>query len=1059
MTNEMKASVEKYLKAREEISFKYDAIGRKMWYRSTFVKLSDGTSFWNESPDHKITKAFAQMFLKAYDLTVDEFVAAEKAYYKALKANFAEETATDAQETETEVEADVEDYAVTVEAQNVAIDAETELANTTAKVEENTNTAEAQLYSNIDINTKTAKFAASKIITITQYNTLCTWAEKVSNGQLDAVIQIKTHLNEWLGYNVVIEEEVIHNIELDYMNGFRLYLAQFPFVVKDDAGYFHKLYFHTLNDTNEIKCYLAEIPSDEATILNAALETNDEEIKAEVKATETKVEVKNDRIAELKGARVNLVKAINNALKGHFINHNGEFIAADDAGYTTVGADALHPAFEHLYRLEDGKYVEVDEKAINAFSHLEIELGCVIGAIHAEIARNAVKFVSGKWYASDEYVAEGEEPYKYLILKRTAKTVTVYNQDQDDWNALKSYDANDEIDGEFDCIFRKKIQFDERGEYVDWEDEEGELVQVFAKNETEPPTDDDDNNDGNDDEDNEETDNGEESTNVEVENNVEEVKEDEPKFEVGKTYYINVDGKPFTLKVEARTQKMLTGTTINGTRKYHVCDTIFGDYVATDLRDEFGNAEMIWAANEYKPEVEATELSDELIDEYIISEEAQTVALRAELYNAERAKGNYSYDLNGEHVFFENNQITRIDATRTIGMLFSRNNGKKQFFTVATQCGRMIQGSMKAIAASKVSERYMAKEKAKAQGEFFHNFFNAYQNNGGFFEVITEIVYADGYDHTFERQFDYFNQAQEFVGEVKKVIGDNPTQIFIKRNQQGGQWFYHLDKNGTEHNNKPETLFFQIFPKNIQERIDELKAAIDDNQQALDQLRDNPDFIRIRQNLMEARDDLKKAVEYYEFILHEKEPCRPFTVEEDAKILTGIIEDFKAQRENATDPAEIAELDKNITDVIKERQDTIQKRMNAIVEERNDICDELDEADGNSEVPQAWIDSREGRLKTLRAEYGRLFELREKFRREVPRPNSKPPEPEEIQKRMSAIVEEREELYDALDEAEANEEYSQNWIDYLEEELEKLRDEYDKLWARLEGIKTKSNVA
>lgn len=699
--------------------------------------------------------------------------------------------------------------------------------------------------------------------------------------------------------------------------------------------------------------------------------------ETELANTAAKVEVKSDRITELKAKSKELWEKFRASLQGYYVKSNGNFFSTDKAlDFTTF----LDNEYDWLYRKDDnGEYVEISVEEFDKINRIEIELNVVNNGINAEIARNAVKFVAGKWYTDSEGC-------KYLILKRTAKIVTVYNQDQDDWNALKSYDANDEIDGEFDCIFRKKIQFDERGEYVDWEDEEGELVQVFAKNETEPPTDDDDNNDGNDDEDNEEIDNGEESTNVEVENNVEEVKEDEPKFEVGKTYYINVDGKPFTLKVEARTQKMLTGTTINGTRKYHVCDTIFGDYVATDLRDEFGNAEMIWAANEYKPEVEATELSDELIDEYIISEAAQTEALRAELYNAERAKGNYSYDLNGEHVFFENNQITRIDATRTIGMLFSRNNGKKQFFTVATQCGRMIQGSMKAIAASKVAERYMAKEKAKAQGEFFRNFFNAYQNNGGFFEVITEIVYADGNDHAFTKGFEYFNQAQEFVSEVKKVIDDNPTQIFIKRNQQGGKLFYHRQTDGTETYYLPNTL---PAPTAVHERIDELKAAIDDNQQALDQLRDNPDFIRIRQNLMEARDYLEKAIEYYEFILHEKEPCRPFTVEEDAEILTGIIEDFKAQRENATDPAEIAELDKNITDVIKERQDTIQKRMNAIVEERNDICDELDEADGNSEVPQARIDSREGRLKTLRAEYGRLFELREKFRREVPRPNQK----------------------------------------------------------------------
>lgn len=352
MTIEMKASVEKYLKAREEISFKYDAAGRKMWYRSTFIKLSDGTSFWNESPDHKITKALAQCFLCEYDLTIDEFVAAENEYFKAK-----------AETTETKAEV-----------------AEVETTETKAEAENNVEEVKAD------------------------------------------------ELSEELIDEYIISEE-----------------AQ---TIATDA---------------------------ESELANKA------ETKEEV-ATET-TEVKADRITELKAKSKGLWEKFRASLQGYYVNFNGNFFSTDDAlDFTTF----LNDKYDGLYRKdENGEYVKIESEEFDKINRIEIELDAINGAIHAEIARNAVKFVAGKWYTDSEGC-------KYLILKRTAKTVTVYNQDQDDWNALKSYDANDEIDGEFDCIFRKKIQFDERGEYVDWEDEDNELVQVFAKNETEPPTDDDD---------------------------------------------------------------------------------------------------------------------------------------------------------------------------------------------------------------------------------------------------------------------------------------------------------------------------------------------------------------------------------------------------------------------------------------------------------------------------------------------------------------------------------------------------------------------------------------
>lgn len=79
---------------------------------------------------------------------------------------------------------------------------------------------------------------------------------------------------------------------------------------------------------------------------------------------------------------------------------------------------------------------------------------------------------------------------------------------------------------------------------------------------------------------------------------------DEPKFQTGKSYYIKDGDSYYILKVEARTDKMLTGTTPHGTCKYHIHDTFKGEYIRTHLYDDCGNREMIWAANEYTPQVD-----------------------------------------------------------------------------------------------------------------------------------------------------------------------------------------------------------------------------------------------------------------------------------------------------------------------------------------------------------------------------------------------------------------------------------------------------------------------
>lgn len=195
-------------------------------------------------------------------------------------------------------------------------------------------------------------------------------------------------------------------------------------------------------------------------------------------------------LADLEAKKRVLYTAINAALKNHYIKlDNGEFYDAGDAGYTTI---CITPAvFDKLYRKEKGAFVEVEDKAIDAFNRLEIELNCLDAAIKAEIARDTVKFEAGKWYVSNELDWNGNSAdYRYKILKRTKNFVTVYDYQNDDWNVLEDYNADDEVDGEFDCIFRKKIQYDERGEYVTIEDEEG-WFNIFAKDKTQAPEPDD----------------------------------------------------------------------------------------------------------------------------------------------------------------------------------------------------------------------------------------------------------------------------------------------------------------------------------------------------------------------------------------------------------------------------------------------------------------------------------------------------------------------------------------------------------------------------------------
>lgn len=95
-----------------------------------------------------------------------------------------------------------------------------------------------------------------RVIDIALYNTFMLWAEKISNGQHDAVYPFVAKLKETFDF-AADKEEIIDVIKTEDLNGARRYLSQFNFVAKDDTGSLLKLV------ANEVGEYdLIDIPAD-----------------------------------------------------------------------------------------------------------------------------------------------------------------------------------------------------------------------------------------------------------------------------------------------------------------------------------------------------------------------------------------------------------------------------------------------------------------------------------------------------------------------------------------------------------------------------------------------------------------------------------------------------------------------------------------------------------------------------------------------------------------------------------------------------------------------------
>lgn len=349
--------------------------------------------------------------------------------------------------------------------------------------------------------------------------------------------------------------------------------------------------------------------------------------------------------------------------------------------------------------------------------------------------------------------------------------------------------------------------------------------------------------------------------------------EAEDKFQVGETYFVLDNGNPFTLKVEARTEKMLTGTTVEGTRKYHIHATIRGELVNVKLNDE---PVQIWACNTFDKYIQyAANNTEPNADDYAVTAlvpvefyakheiKLDTAKLDAQIA---REQGNYSTTINGEFVTFKNFSIVRIDAQSKLNMTYHHDSKNKIF--------RL--GGHK-IATAKIAANYVLKEQANEQGKSFHAFFDNVNQTGNFFDVVSIVTYADGVDHNFCKSFDTLPQATDHINQILANFPDiNATIVINCTVKSYGNYktaIYRRDNDGSVTADIPDTKAFSHYSTTeIQNRLtDTLKA-----------IRDNDDFMRtvpvdsmtnsIWSNLYDACSDLRLTYKILDFCLHDGTP-------------------------------------------------------------------------------------------------------------------------------------------------------------------------------------------
>lgn len=309
---------------------------------------------------------------------------------------------------------------------------------------------------------------------------------------------------------------------------------------------------------------------------------------------------------------------------------------------------------------------------------------------------------------------------------------------------------------------------------------------------------------------------------------------DEPKFETGKTYYIKDGDSYYTLKVDARTDKMLTGTTPHGTCKYHIHDTFRGEYIRTHLYDDCGNREMIWAANEYinkeetqttkqaefyadkirresksygecdvflPPDSDIEEEDDELIDPPVDSTLTVDIAKYQAAFDTARQisirAGSGVCKINGEEIWFNYGNLRSIDSNHYRAEI-TFNNGRKRF-----RYRGMI--TKRADFLDRMSNEIVAAE----QKEIFGKFYDTYQMpdttldpNADYFQIRIFPKFANGTESSFHATANDFPRALELIELFKSL--NLPFIGLIKRNTVCGEEYYRHNRDGSEVINPPE---------------------------------------------------------------------------------------------------------------------------------------------------------------------------------------------------------------------------------------------------------------
>lgn len=219
---------------------------------------------------------------------------------------------------------------------------------------EDDETATVEINNVAEYTPATVEEKAEVIVPIVDYRTLLTWAEKVSNGQHDTAIQIVTHIKKW--FNAETDKKtVIEVIKAGDLNGFRNFLCQFNFAVKDDGGFIHKLYRY---DNGE--CVLVEIPTSEYAKYSV------EELEAELPSGNV---TGNEEVARLKEKREDISERLSklDAVKHVLTNAEYETKAAelkDNLRYVDMQLDAINASdtFDYVTAAEHIENVYVDAK-------------------------------------------------------------------------------------------------------------------------------------------------------------------------------------------------------------------------------------------------------------------------------------------------------------------------------------------------------------------------------------------------------------------------------------------------------------------------------------------------------------------------------------------------------------------------------------------------------------------------------------------------------------------------------------------------------------------------